>query len=68
MLEDFLIEVRGRYDATNGFGEPRMYVSYAHGDESQDVVYGKRKLDRLRALKKKWDPKGAFSFNVPIAV
>jgi hypothetical protein len=48
---------------TGGFNESRVYVSYAHGDESFETKYGKRKLPRLLELKKKWDPKSLFSFN-----
>ncbi|KIA75595.1 FAD-dependent oxidase [Aspergillus ustus] len=48
---------------TGGFNESRVYVSYAHGDEPLENKYGARKLPRLLRLKKKWDPKGIFSFN-----
>ncbi|KUL83490.1 hypothetical protein ZTR_10799 [Talaromyces verruculosus] len=48
---------------TGGFNKSRVYVSYAHGDESLPTKYGEKKLPRLLELKKKWDPKGLFSFN-----
>lgn len=51
------------FTETGGFNESRVYVSYAHGDESLETKYGKRKLPRLTALKTKWDPHGLFSFN-----
>ncbi|KAL3458978.1 FAD-dependent oxidase [Aspergillus heterothallicus] len=51
------------FTRTGGFNESRVYVSYAHGDESLEAKYGERKLPRLLRLKKKWDPKGLFSFN-----
>lgn len=68
MLEEWGKNASVRFQDTNGFGHPATYVSYAHGDESQEALYGKRKLERLRALKKKWDPKDIFSFNAGIKV
>ncbi|KAJ4295054.1 hypothetical protein N0V90_007062 [Kalmusia sp. IMI 367209] len=40
------------------------YVNYAIGDESNEAVYGydKWRLERLRGLKQKYDPKGRFGF------
>ncbi|KAL8856133.1 MAG: hypothetical protein Q9178_007258 [Gyalolechia marmorata] len=44
------------------------YTNYAYGDETLQQVYGYEpwRLQRLRALKKKWDPKGKFNFYNPI--
>ncbi|OTB10566.1 hypothetical protein K445DRAFT_69980 [Daldinia sp. EC12] len=46
------------------------YVNYATGNkyESQESIYGYEpwRLDRLRGLKKKYDPKNRFRFYVPI--
>ncbi|WQF86757.1 Putative berberine/berberine, FAD-binding domain, PCMH-type, FAD-binding, type PCMH, subdomain 1 [Colletotrichum destructivum] len=36
------------------------YVNFAHGDETAEAIYG-TSLARLRKLKKKWDPLGAFN-------
>ncbi|KAF2128902.1 FAD binding domain-containing protein, partial [Dothidotthia symphoricarpi CBS 119687] len=36
------------------------YANFAHGDESLEAIYGSS-LARLRTLKKKWDPSGAFN-------
>ncbi len=46
------------------------YVNYAFGDETQEMVYGYEpwRLERLRGLKKKYDPKGKFNFYEPIKV
>lgn len=41
------------------------YLNYAVGDESLEDVYGAR-LERLRALKKVWDPENKFGFYIPI--
>ncbi|KAE9579387.1 FAD-linked oxidoreductase [Colletotrichum fructicola] len=46
----------------------RAYVNYAHGDESLESVYGweEWRLEKLRALKKKWDPENRMRFYNPI--
>lgn len=45
------------------------YVNYAFGGETTKNWYGSEKWrqDKLRALKKKYDPKHKFSFYAPIA-
>ncbi|KAL9038283.1 MAG: hypothetical protein Q9214_005341, partial [Letrouitia sp. 1 TL-2023] len=47
-----------------------VYVNYAFGDETQEQVYGYEpwRLERLRTLKKKYDPLGNFNFYEPIKV
>ncbi|KAK4442734.1 FAD-binding domain-containing protein [Podospora aff. communis PSN243] len=53
----------------DGSGLPqRTYVNYAFGDEKLEEVYGEEpwRLERLRALKEKWDPQGRFGFYAPI--
>lgn len=64
-VNTFARNSRAAFFATSGFPEPRVYVSYGHGDESPEVLYGARKLPRLRALKRQWDPLGRFGWNVP---
>lgn len=46
------------------------YVNYAIGDESNEAVYGyeKWRLERLRGLKKKYDPQGRFAYFEKIQV
>ena len=68
MLDQWGKRVRDRFQETNGFGEMRVYVSYGQGDEPQEALYGARKLDRLRALKRQWDPQQFFSWNNPIKI
>ena len=48
--------------------EIRAYVNYSYGTESQIQLYGDERWrqQRLRALKRKFDPKGKFSFYAPI--
>ncbi|KAL8638721.1 MAG: hypothetical protein Q9228_004148 [Teloschistes exilis] len=44
------------------------YINYAHGDESLEAVYGYEpwRLEKLRKLKKSWDPENKFRFYNPI--
>ncbi|KAH2184532.1 hypothetical protein KXW61_000848 [Aspergillus fumigatus] len=53
----------------SGLNEIGAYVNYAYGDETPQQWYGSEqwRQDRLRALKKKYDPAGKFSFYGPIA-
>ncbi|KAK5989605.1 FAD-linked oxidoreductase chyH [Cladobotryum mycophilum] len=46
----------------------RAYVNYSYGDETTQELYGdgQNHQDRLRALKRKYDPHGRFSFYAPI--
>ncbi|ORY71071.1 uncharacterized protein BCR38DRAFT_415855 [Pseudomassariella vexata] len=58
-------ELRADWDATGGYAAEggAVYINYAHGDESLESKYGARKLPRLAALKKEWDPKNVFAYN-----
>ncbi|OQD77907.1 hypothetical protein PENDEC_c002G03007 [Penicillium decumbens] len=60
-LRSILFEGSGRKDI-------RAYVNYAYGDETTEQIYGGEewRQERLRALKKKYDPEGRFSFYAPI--
>jgi hypothetical protein len=52
-----------------GSSELHSYVNYAYGNEGPRSWYGYEswRQDRLKALKKKYDPKGKFSFYAPVA-
>lgn len=70
---DAQAEEFGRYSrsllkAGSGSPEQHSYVNYAHGDESLEEVYGYEpwRLQKLRWLKKKYDPKNNFGFYEPI--
>ena len=45
-----------------------VYTNYAYGDETTQQLYGHEdwRIEKLRRLKKKWDPKGKFNFYNPI--
>lgn len=51
-----------------GSSELHTYVNYAYGTEGPKSWYGyeKSRQARLKALKKKHDPKGVFSFYAPL--
>ncbi|KAH7245213.1 hypothetical protein BKA59DRAFT_475500 [Fusarium tricinctum] len=46
----------------------RAYVNYAHGVESLESIYGHEswRIEKLKALKKKWDPENRMRFYAPI--
>ncbi|KAJ4312741.1 hypothetical protein N0V94_007294 [Neodidymelliopsis sp. IMI 364377] len=52
-----------------GSEELHTYVNYAYGNEGPKSWYGYEdwRQTRLKALKKKYDPRGKFSFYAPIA-
>ncbi|KAI0854095.1 hypothetical protein F5Y00DRAFT_222271 [Daldinia vernicosa] len=61
-LRDYLLE---------GSDDPdrlRAYVNYANGDESLEEIYGweEWRLEKLRKLKKHWDPENRMRYYVPI--
>jgi FAD/FMN-containing dehydrogenase len=57
--------VRGFWEAVRPYSTGRVYVNFL-GDEGQDRVrtaYGSAKYERLRALKRKYDPTNFFRTN-----
>ncbi|KAK3308387.1 uncharacterized protein B0T15DRAFT_524296 [Chaetomium strumarium] len=62
---------RTRQYLVDGSDEPgrlKAYVNYAHGDEPLGAVYGweEWRLERLRALKGKYDPSNRMRYYVPV--
>ncbi|KAH8704869.1 hypothetical protein BGW36DRAFT_402566 [Talaromyces proteolyticus] len=51
---------------TAGTDDLQVYVSYSHGDESLESLFGAHKLPRLAALKKEIDPHGLFNAYHPL--
>lgn len=67
--EAWEVEGRIRDVMAKGTGEPRKaYVNYARGDETVEELYGPEewRLERLRGLKREYDPFGKFNFFAPI--
>ncbi|EHL00888.1 hypothetical protein M7I_3281 [Glarea lozoyensis 74030] len=52
-----------------GGGELHTYVNYAFGNETLENMYGygKWRLERLRGLKRAYDPFGRFNYYAPIS-
>ncbi|KAF2103762.1 FAD-binding domain-containing protein [Rhizodiscina lignyota] len=54
----------------DGSGEKnaQVYIGYGTGDEKTEEIYGydEKRIQKLRELKKLYDPKGRFSFYAPI--
>ncbi|GKT50090.1 FAD-linked oxidoreductase azaL [Colletotrichum spaethianum] len=57
--QDFGSKVRDIWSYSSPATKNPTYVNFAHGDETAEAIYGSS-LSRLRELKKKWDPSGAF--------
>ncbi|CAN8102492.1 unnamed protein product [Discula destructiva] len=60
-VNEFASSARTAFQATSGFDDLELYMTYAHGDEGPQVWY-REKLAQLKKLKGKWDPKGLFDF------
>lgn len=60
-IRDLLVQASGE--------KLRAYVNYARGDESMKDIYGHEpwRLEKLRRLKKEFDPHGRFNFYAPIS-
>lgn len=53
--------------ASRTIKSPHVYLNYATGSESLEQVYGREKLQKLRVLKKRFDPLNRFGFYMPIS-
>ena len=66
---EFANKARQIWHAGDTPGRPlTAYINYANGDETVEAVYGYEswRLERLRALKKQYDPYNNFRFYNPI--
>ncbi|KAK5656478.1 hypothetical protein OQA88_4861 [Cercophora sp. LCS_1] len=56
-------------DAVRGSNPPHAYVNYAVGTEPLDEMYGRdeERIERLRRLKREYDPLNRFGFYNPIS-
>lgn len=59
-------QLRTSLRKAGGYDDDAVYVSYSQGDETLEQIYGARKLPRLAALKKAWDPNNVFDYNVTL--
>jgi len=59
---------RAHLGGANDGDRPIVYANFAVGNESVETLYGTgARLERLKALKQQYDPKGVFSHFIPIA-
>jgi FAD/FMN-containing dehydrogenase len=61
---------RDAFEATRAFSTGGVYVNFLTEEEGRDRVeaaYGKRTLERLAAIKQRWDPENLFRHNKAIA-
>lgn len=67
-VEAWAAETRELWNAGQPGRRPTTYMPYAAGDESLESMYGYEpwRLERLRALKAKYDPKNRFGYYNPI--
>jgi hypothetical protein len=63
VADSFGPQIRAKFASTSGYPDLATYINSAHGDETLEQRYGARKLPRLAALKKIWDPNGVFVYN-----
>ena len=69
MAEDYGHQARTLLHAGDIAGHPlNTYVNYASSDETPEMLYGYEpwRLERLRKLKREYDPRGRFNFYNPI--
>jgi hypothetical protein len=71
-LDEFAIEwgrqTRDLFNQGQPGRRPTTYINYAFGDEPMETIYGYEpwRLEKLRSLKKKYDPYGRFNYFNPI--
>lgn len=53
-------------DGAKHTGGHFSYVNYAYGGEHEKEVYGEENIEKLKKLKKIYDPNGRFKFYAPI--
>ncbi|QSZ37802.1 hypothetical protein DSL72_008902 [Monilinia vaccinii-corymbosi] len=66
-INAFGASFRSRLAASSGYDELRVYVNYGR-DEGEAVWYSERKLARLKALKRRYDPQELFSHYNPVRI
>ncbi|KAL6231955.1 hypothetical protein BDW75DRAFT_233194 [Aspergillus navahoensis] len=59
-------DIGARFQATSGYDELHAYTNFAQVDEGPAAWYGSAKMERLRELKRKRNPKGEFDYHNPV--
>jgi hypothetical protein len=66
LVDKFAQSARSQITNTSGYESLATYSNYARGDEAPTSWYSARKLQRLSAVKRRWDPKQLFSWSRPV--
>ncbi|KAI8949861.1 Glucooligosaccharide oxidase [Xylaria longipes] len=64
LINEWLSKQQDAFVATSGYGRLQQYVNYGHGSKDPpEALYGYEpwRLDKLRRLKKEFDPEGLFN-------
>ncbi|KAF2181509.1 FAD-binding domain-containing protein [Zopfia rhizophila CBS 207.26] len=64
LLDNWLSKQQDSFIATSGYGRLQQYVNYGHGSKDPpEALYGydEWRLEKLRRLKKEFDPEGWFN-------
>lgn len=66
VVDGYARRLRDVFVKTAGTDGLNAYVSYSHGDERLEEIYGERKLKRLVRVKREVDPRGLFDAYHPL--
>lgn len=60
--------MRDTLQSTSGYDQVEVYINFAHGNEPLGAIYGYEpwRQQKLKGLKRKYDPDEQFSFYEPI--
>jgi hypothetical protein len=64
LIDAWLSEQQDSFIKTSGYGRLQQYVNYGHGSKDPpEALYGYEpwRLEKLRRLKKEYDPEGWFN-------
>jgi hypothetical protein len=64
LFDEWLSKQQDAFIETSGYGRLQQYVNYGHGSKDPpEALYGYEswRLEKLRALKKEFDPEGWFN-------
>ncbi|KAJ5087784.1 FAD binding domain-containing protein, partial [Penicillium angulare] len=69
VIDEWLSRQQDRFIETSGYGRLQQYVNYGHGSKDPpEALYGYEpwRLEKLRRLKKEYDPEGFFNGYQPV--
>jgi hypothetical protein len=69
VIDEWLSKQQDAFIATSGYGRLQQYVNYGHGSKDPpEALYGYEpwRLEKLRRLKREFDPEGWFNGYQPL--